>query len=141
MTIQFKQKLMVLSDNDLALIVKIAFESINDNEARSMIAEIADLSDEKLAIFGETVVEPLLSSAEAVGWDTDEECDCCDPECSECNERMANNAEEAQMNEIHYAMEQREERELQKELEGGDDDDGDEEDPHGAHSIDDPSRN
>jgi len=35
MTTQFKQKLTVLSDSDIALIVKIAFESINDIEARS----------------------------------------------------------------------------------------------------------
>lgn len=68
----------------------------------------------------------------------EEPCDCYDPDCGECNQRIADEAEEVEMAEHYRAIEQREERDLQRQLEGGDDDDGDEEDLNGSHPIDDP---
>lgn len=69
MTNALRQKLIGLSDSDLALLVKVAFESINDLIARTMIADIVDLSGDQLVAFGENVIEPLVTDAEtALGW-------------------------------------------------------------------------
>lgn len=68
----------------------------------------------------------------------DDPCDCNEPDCDECNQRMADQAEEADMAEHYHAIEQQEERDLQRQLEGGDDDDWDEEDLHGSHPIEEP---
>jgi hypothetical protein len=69
MTNLLRQKLLSLSDKELALMVKVAFEGINDVAARATIADIVDQTGEKLLAFGETVVEPLVTDAETVlGW-------------------------------------------------------------------------
>jgi len=42
------------------------------------------------------------------------------------------------MNDVYRNIEQQEECQFQRQLEGGDDDDHDEEDMHGSHPIDEP---
>lgn len=65
-------------------------------------------------------------------------CDCYGPDCSECNQRLADQEEEREMAERYRALKEQEERDLQRELEGGDDDDWDEEDLHGSRPIEEP---
>lgn len=67
-----------------------------------------------------------------------EPCDCYESDCSECNQRVADQEEEREMDEHYRAIEKQEERDFQRSLVGGDDDDGDEEDPHGSRPIEEP---
>lgn len=68
----------------------------------------------------------------------EEPCDCCMPDCDECSQRLIDQEEESMMDDSVRDIEEQEERELQRQLEGGDGDDNDEEDMHGSHPIDDP---
>lgn len=64
-----RKNLMVLSDAQLAMLVAVAFEGINDLAARKEIAEMLSLEAVELETFGEDVVEPLLDSAhDVLGW-------------------------------------------------------------------------
>ena len=67
-----------------------------------------------------------------------EDCECCEPDCIECSQRLADQIEDSETADQIRAIEEQEERALQREIEGGDDDDHDEEDPHGSHPIDEP---
>lgn len=61
-----REKIMALSDAQLAMLVAVAFEAINDLAARKEIAQVRDLDDIELETFGEEVVDPLLDSANEV---------------------------------------------------------------------------
>lgn len=65
-------------------------------------------------------------------------CDCYEPDCPECSQRAADQEEKMEMAEHYRAIEEQEERDSQRSLEGGDDDDWDEEDVHGSRPIDEP---
>lgn len=71
-------------------------------------------------------------------YENKEQCDCYDPDCDECNKRIADQEEESKMADHYRAIEEQEEREFQRQLEGGDEDDYDEEDMHGSRPIGDP---
>ena len=64
-----------------------------------------------------------------------EPCDCNELDCEECSQRIADQEEEVEGVEHYRAIEEQEERDWQRQLEGGDDDDWDEDDSHGAHPI------
>ena len=70
-----RKNLLVLSDTQLAMLVAVAFEGINDLASRKEIADILSLQPKELETFGEDVVEPLLDSAhEILGWNTPAPC-------------------------------------------------------------------
>jgi hypothetical protein len=60
---RLREKMMTLSDAQLAMLVVVAFEAINDLPARKEIAEMRDWEEVELESFGEEVVEPLLDYA------------------------------------------------------------------------------
>jgi len=64
--------------------------------------------------------------------------DCNELDCEECSQHIANQKEEVEMAEHYGVIEDQEDREWQRQRDGGDDDDGDEEDLHGSHSIEEP---
>lgn len=69
-----------------------------------------------------------------------EPCDCSLPDCAECNQRLIDRKDEVEMNTTYLALDEQEESDWQRQLEGGDDDDYDEDDMHGSHPIDDPDK-
>lgn len=68
-----------------------------------------------------------------------EPCDCYEPDCEECNQRVVDQEDEEETGRQIRSIEEQEERIFQRELEGGDDDDWDEDDLHGSHPIDEPN--
>jgi len=73
MTSKIHELVNGISEADLGLLVKVAFEGINDCDAMREIAGIVDMAPEDLLAFGDRVVDPLLTPAEiAMGWYTQE---------------------------------------------------------------------
>jgi len=70
--------------------------------------------------------------------DNEEPCECCEPDCAECNQRKADQEDDSMVADICHAADEQEEREFQRQLEGGDEDDYDEEDMHGSRPINEP---
>lgn len=59
-----RERIQAISDDDLRLLVKVAFEGINDVDACREIADIVDMKPEDLLAFGERVAQPLSAVAE-----------------------------------------------------------------------------
>jgi hypothetical protein len=53
-----------MSETDLALLVKVAFEGMNDSDAMKEIADIVNMKPDALFSFSQHVVEPLTTTAE-----------------------------------------------------------------------------
>lgn len=60
---KLRDDLMALSDAQLAMLVVVAFEAINDLPARKEIAAIRNWEEVELETFGDEVVDPLLDYA------------------------------------------------------------------------------
>ena len=71
--------------------------------------------------------------------ENNEQCDCCEPNCDECNQHLADQDEASEKADQIREIVEREESELQRQLEGGDEDDYDEEDMHGSRPIGEPN--
>ena len=66
---------------------------------------------------------------------SEEVCDCFLPDCNECDQHLADLEEDSIMDDVCRNIQEREDRDFQNKLEGGDDDDHDEEDMHGSHPM------
>ena len=64
-----RQKLLTLSDEDLARLILVADHALCDIGTTAMIAEEIDIEANKLHEFGESVVAPFATDAEiSFGW-------------------------------------------------------------------------
>jgi hypothetical protein len=64
MTSKLHELVARMSETDLALLVKVAFEGMNDSDAMKEIADLVNMKPDAIFSFAQHVVEPLVTTAE-----------------------------------------------------------------------------
>lgn len=72
MTRKLRELVASLAEADLSLLIKVAFEGINDCDAMKEISGILNMKRDDLLAFGQRVVDPLVTPADvSLGWYSD----------------------------------------------------------------------